>query len=473
MFGLLDIKPDIQALFRAQRDRFISLRGAPIKRRIQSLKKLEQAILEMSEDISEALALDFCKPVVEVLTTEIFPVIQEIRHAIRRLPGWAKPKRVNPGLTFIGSRSSVRIEPKGVVLIISPWNYPFQLAVGPLVSAIAAGNNCIVKPSEISTNTAGCIEKLIRKVFPPEEAAVIQGGSETAEALLELPFDHVFFTGGTAIGRRVMAACAEHLTSVTLELGGKSPVIIDPSADLVKAAESIAWGKLLNAGQTCVAPDYLLIPEEMERTFISLFKAAVDKGYGTSWAHTRPKDYSRIVNLKHFRRVSALIDGAVRDGAKQELNGIPDENDLYLPPTLLTGVSEASAIMNEEIFGPVLPILTYSSLGEVIDYINSKPNPLALYIFSRNPKNDELILANTTSGDAEINGVILHAAATSLPFGGAGSSGIGKSHGYAGFMEFSRQRSVMKQSGISAARLFYPPYTEKIKRLAHWTARHL
>lgn len=405
--------------------------------------------------------------------TEIFPLLDEISHTLKHLKHWMKPARVKTPVIHQPSSSLIHYEPRGVVLIISPWNYPFNLAVVPLVSAIAAGNCVILKPSEYSPATSALLKRLLSSVFSIEEVAVVEGDYRVAKELQKLPFDHIFFTGSTAVGKEVMKAAAEHHTSVTLELGGKSPVLLDRDADMEKAAEKIVWGKLINAGQTCVAPDYLLLPEDKAEAFIELTKMYTEKFYGSIDQMHTCKDFCRVVNPKHFKRLKALYDNAVAQGAITVFGGHFHEDENYVSPTVLLHCRPDSAILQEEIFGPLLPVVTYNTLEEAIDFINRRDKPLALYIFSRNKKTVDRILRHTSSGGVAVNTVIMHITNPYLPFGGINQSGMGSYHGHSGFLEFSHKRSVLQQTGFSSTHILFPPYTEKKSRLIRFLLRNL
>ncbi|WP_139906104.1 aldehyde dehydrogenase family protein [Clostridium thermarum] len=446
-----------------QQYRFV-LKQTSAKERIVKLKRLMKVILENSEAIQEAIYKDFRKPHEESLLTEILPVISSIKYTMRKLSKWMKPKRVKTPISHLGSKSLIRREPRGVSLILSPWNFPFQLAIDPLVYAVAAGNCVILKPSEFSPNTTAIIKRVVESVFEQKEAAVFEGDYRTAERLLELPFDNIFFTGSPAVGKKVMAAAAKNLTTVTLELGGKSPVIIHSSADMEDAAKKIVWGKTVNAGQICVAPDYLFIPREKETEFISLFKKYVNRFYG-DMSEKESQKYTSIINKRHFDRIKAMVEDAVKKGASIPVGGDFYEDANIITPTLLTGVPWDSDIMEEEIFGPVLPIIPYDNLDEVYSYINSKPKPLALYVFAKDKRTVKDVMNNTESGDIAVNNVVIHVSNTNLPFGGFNNSGIGKTHGYHGFMAFTHERSVFEQGRINTVETFYPPYKSSTKGL--------
>jgi len=460
---------EITRVFEQQKSNCPAIRNTTVRQRIEKLQKLHAAILARRSDLEAALLNDLRKPPHETGLTELFQVTTEIKHACKNLHRWMRPEPVRNPLTFLGARGEVRFESKGSVLILSPWNFPFQLAMCPFVSAIAAGNCIIVKPSEHSPATSRFIRELISETFPEKEIAVFEGDHTVATALLELPFDHIFFTGSPAVGKIVMQAAAKHLASVTLELGGKSPVLIDSSFDLKEAARKILWGKLINAGQTCVAPDYLLIPENRQREFIGVAKETIRAMYGDP---ASSPDYCRIINERHQTRIRTLIQEAVEKGATLETDSASG-GEKFVAPTLLSNVSAESNLMQEEIFGPVLPVVPYRSFEEALALIQSKAKPLSLYIFSRDKRFVEKVLRETSSGNICINDVAVQFANVELPFGGVNSSGIGNSHGHHGFKAFSNERAVLHQPKRGAMTFFYPPYTNKMKKLIDWTIKYL
>ena len=375
-------------------------------------------------------------------------------------------KRVSTPATFLGTKAHVQYEPKGSSLIIAPWNYPFNLAVCPLISAIGAGCTAIIKPSEMTPHVSSLIHSMIGELFEENHVCVLEGGLETSQALLAQPFDHIFFTGSPAVGKIVMRSASDHLGSVTLELGGKSPVIITKNADLKDAAKKIASTKFINCGQTCVAPDFVLVPRSVRDEFVNHLQEAITTLYvreGTG-VELSP-DYGRIVNERHFSRLNELVADASGKGAVIARGGknIPDEK--FIEPTILTHVSPAMAVMEDEIFGPILPIVDYEDLDKALDFVNELPKPLALYAFSKNAKELNCIFQKTSSGGAVANDCVLHFLHPELPFGGVNNSGIGKSHGHYGFLEFSNPKGVLKQRvGLTTASLLFPPYN-KVKRM--------
>lgn len=453
-------RTDLEPTFRKLKDRSQQLRSEDVDERGTRLEKLEKWLRTHQGELEEAVFKDLGKPAMEAATSELFPVLAEITHALENLEHWTAPAKIDAPLTFIGTRSEIRYEPKGACLIIAPWNYPFSLCIGPLVSCLAAGNTALIKPSEHTPNTSAFVKKLARKVFDEDLVTVIEGEADTAAALLELPFDHIFFTGSPAVGKLVMHAAAERLASVTLELGGKSPAIVDASANLKDAAKRIAFGKFLNNGQTCIAPDYVLVDNSVKEKFTALLKESVGELY------KRPEDYGRIVNVRHFHRLNTLVQDAINKGATPALTGEFDEATKFFPPTILVNVTDDMMVMEEEIFGPVLPVIGIETKTAAIPLINSKPKPLSLYIFSYDRKFREKVLRETSAGGVCINDCLLQFMHPNLPFGGVNNSGIGKAHGHAGFLAFTNEKPVVRQkTGYSNAYLFYPPYTSLKKRL--------
>ncbi|HEU4886711.1 MAG TPA: aldehyde dehydrogenase family protein [Thermoanaerobaculia bacterium] len=456
---------EIGRIYDAQQRNRASVAATTAAQRIEKLRRFERLMLERRDEIRAAMWEDYRKPAAEVDLSEIYPVVSEARHAVRHLRSWMKPKRVSTRLALFGSKSTVVHEPKGVVLIIAPWNFPFNLTLGPLVSAIAAGNCVMVKPSEMTPASTVCIRRLVTELFDENEVAVVEGDASVAEELLRRKFDHIFFTGSPAVGKVVMKAAAEHLTSVTLELGGKSPAIVDSSANVGEAAKKIAWGKFFNSGQICIAPDYALVHESVRDEFLEKVRAAT--------AALGDESRGVIVNERHAGRVKRLIDQAVEQGAEVALGGTTQGRSIA--PTILTNVPPDSAVMQEEIFGPVLPVMTYQSLDEAFRIIEGKEHPLVLYIFSRDRKVARRILRHTRAGGTAINQTLVQFYELDLPFGGVGYSGVGKSHGFAGFEAFSNARGVLDQRlPFSAIELLYPPYKGKWKEfLIDFTVRWL
>ncbi len=456
-----DSKIAIKRVFDLQKNNQLIVKLTSIDDRKKKLKKLKTAIKANENEIFEALKKDLRKPVFESAVFEVLFIYAEIDFAIKNLSLWTRQQTVSSNLLNLMTKCCISYEPKGVCLIISPWNYPFQLLMSPLVSAIAAGNCCILKPSELAPATSNVLAKLIKEIFREDEIALFEGDVCVSTELLRLPFNHIFFTGSTHIGKVVMEAAAKHLSTVTLELGGKSPVIIDEHADLKKAADKIVWGKLANAGQTCIAPDYVFVHEDQQEKFIDLMKENIKKKYFNK-EQLNKEDYGKIISEGHFKRLKNLLDDALKNGAQVKIGGTFEESDKTVHPTVLTNVSLDSMIMKEEIFGPVLPVLTYKNITEVIDYVNANNKPLALYVFSNSKKNVEHILNQTSSGGACINDVMIHISNPHLSFGGINTSGMGGSHGFHGFKAFSHERSVMHQSKIvDISKIIYPPYNGK------------
>ena len=445
----------------------LSWRKSTAEERIARLKKIRSWIKDHQTDIHKALWLDFKKPEIEVDLSEIFPVTSEINHCIKNLAGWMKAKSVSTPIPMIGTSGKIHYEPKGRALILAPWNFPFNLTVGPLVSAIAAGCPAIIKPSELSCHTSDLISRMVSELFAPTEVAVFTGDVEVATRLLELPFDHIFFTGSPAVGKIVMKAAASHLTSVTLELGGKSPVIIDHSADLEDAAAKIIWSKFVNCGQTCIAPDYVLVPADRLDEFLKRAIVYLQKFYDPSFKGIyKSPDYARIINQKHFLRLKAYLEDCLEKGGKIAFGGNLDESARFIEPTLLTEITNSMSVYEEEIFGPLLPILTYDTLNQAIDLVNSKPKPLALYFFGTNSNHSKKVVNETSSGNMVINDCVLHFLHNDLPFGGVNNSGIGKAHGHYGFLAFSNEKGILKQRvGYNNVTLLRPPYGLKTKQI--------
>jgi aldehyde dehydrogenase (NAD+) len=424
-----------------------------------ALDRLARAVRRNEAALVATLAADLGRPEAEAILSDFLPVLQEIAHARRHLRRWMKPRRVWPTLATLGASGRIECQPRGTCLIIAPWNFPFQLALGPLVSALAAGNAAIVKPSEMTPATSALIARLIAETFPPDLVTVIEGGKSVAEDLLALPFDHIFFTGSPAVGRIVMAAAAKTLASVTLELGGKSPVIVGPEADLTQAADWITFGKFLNAGQTCIAPDHLYVHASVREAFLAALRARIARAYGEGQASPH---LARIVTPAHAQRLAALISDAVDKGGRLLLDGAP--HDQSLPPQLVESTTPDMRLSREEIFGPILPILTYTDLDSVLAQINAGDKPLALYIFDRDTTRIERITRATTSGGVGVNLTLVHYTHLNLPFGGVNTSGIGAAHGEAGFRAFSHKRAVLTNRFLLLPLLF-PPYTPRVMRL--------
>jgi len=450
---------EIERVYPKQLARRAAVGASVARERIDKLRRLRDVLFARRAEIHAALWEDYRKPAPEVDLSEIYPAVGEAKHAIRHLRRWMKPRRVATPLALLGSRSRIVYEPKGLVLIISPWNFPVNLTFGPLVSAIAAGNCAIVKPSEMTPHTSACMKRIVGDLFDEDEVAVIEGDAGVAEALLKKRFDHIFFTGSPAVGKIVMKAAAEHLTSVTLELGGKSPVIVDRTANLDEAARKIAWGKFFNSGQICIAPDYLLVDEAIRAPFVEKLRAAIHPE--TGW----------LVNDRHAARVKKLFDGAVSGGAEVVSGGRFDERNAG--PTVIDNVAPDDPIMQEEIFGPILPIIPYRTLDDALGVINAREKPLVLYLFSRSRAVIRDVLRGTRAGGTAINDTLIQFYQLNLPFGGVGNSGMGKAHGVFGFQAFSNARGVFEQpTPYSTIQLLYPPYTKLKQKMIDLTIKY-
>ena len=451
----------MQSVFASQQATALQWRASTAKERIARIVRLRDAMMARREAFYAAFDQDYRKSPAEVEASELLPVMEEIRHVLGRLKRWMKPVRMWPTTTMLGTSAWVQYQPRGRILIIAPWNYPLSLCFGPLVSALAAGNTAIIKPSEMTPAVAAVMADIIAGVFPDNEVALFEGAMATSSALLALPFDHIFFTGSPAVGKIVMAAAAKNLTSVTLELGGKSPTIVDETANLSLAAETIMWGKFINNGQTCVAPDYLYVHDTVKSAFIAECTRVLKARYGNTPAEQRASaDLTRVVNQRHTARIAALLSDAVEKGAVVHAGGQVEESACYIAPTLLDRVAPGSTILEEEIFGPVLPIMGYSDLDQVIGEINRGPKPLALYIWSRRQSHIDKVLTSTSSGGACVNHCVAQFVHGNLPFGGVNNSGIGNAHGIYGFKALSHERGVLRSSPLMLIKLFFPPYTK-------------
>jgi len=457
----------IEEIFARQAATALALRRSTQAERRARLVRLRDALFARRDAFHAAFQLDLGKPPVEVDLTELLPVVDDIRHALAHLKRWMRPHRAAPTLTTLGTKARVVYQPRGRCLIIGPWNYPLNTLVGPLVSAVAAGNTAILKPSEFTPQVNQVIAGLVAEVFDPAEVALIEGAAETSQRLLALPFDHIFFTGSPAVGKLVMAAAAKHLASVTLELGGKSPAIVDETADLQQAARHIVWGKLINAGQTCVAPDHLYVHRKVHDRFLQLCREVIAKRFGASDAEIAASpDLGRMIHSRHTERVAGLIDDATARGARLLAGGRHDAAARYVAPTLLGDVPQDARIASEEIFGPVLPIAVFDTLDDVIGRINLAPKPLALYLFSKDERVVDKVRTQTSSGSLGINLCLQQYAHNNLPFGGVNNSGIGNAHGFYGFKAFSHERAVLSAGPWSALELLFPPYTGRSAKLS-------
>ncbi len=466
----------IQTLFEAQAATALALRSSQADERRAKIARLRDAVLARRERWAEAFDADLRKHPVEVELTELLPVVDEAHAALGKLARWMKPQRVAPTLTTFGTTARVLHQPRGRCLIVGPWNYPLNSVLGPLVSAVAAGNTAIVKPSEFTPHVNDVIAEVLREVFEPAEVALVRGGVASSGHLLALPFDHIFFTGSPAVGKIVMAAAARHLTSVTLELGGKSPAIVDASADVEAAVQMLVWGKLTNAGQTCVAPDHLYVHRQAAERFARRWREVVAERYGaTPEAVAASPDLGRMIHERHARRVAGLLDDALARGARLVDGGQHDCERRYVAPTLVTDVPDGALIGQEEIFGPVMPMHVYDDLDAVLARINAAPKPLALYLWSGTREHIDAATRRTSSGGLGLNLCLQHYVHSGLPFGGVNHSGIGSAHGHHGFKAFSHERAFLKAGRASAIRMFFPPFSARklawARRMVDWLGR--
>ncbi|MEH7456976.1 aldehyde dehydrogenase [Bacillus sp. JJ1127] len=447
---------NITSIVNEQKTYFYQGHTRDIKVRKQQLQKLYEGIRRFENEIFQALKLDLNKSNHESFTTEIGYVLKEISFQIKHLSSWSKPQRVRTALTHFGSKGKIVPEPYGVTLILAPWNYPFQLAIAPLVGAIAAGNTVVLKPSELTPNVSKLLANMLRELFPVELVAVVEGGVEESTVLLNEPFDYIFFTGSVGVGKIVMEAAAKKLTPLTLELGGKSPCIVHKDTKLDVAARRIVWGKFLNAGQTCVAPDYIYVHSSIKEQLIEALRNEIAHQYGEN--PLQNENYVRIVSKRHFERLcSFLQDGSV------EFGGNYNEETLHIEPTILTNITWQHSIMEDEIFGPILPIMEYEKIEDVIAVIQQNPKPLALYVFSDNKEIQKQVTSNISYGGGCINDVVYHLATPYLPFGGVGSSGLGSYHGEQSFRTFSHYKSILSQSTVLDMKIRYSSTKSALK----------
>ncbi|MEB3329974.1 MAG: aldehyde dehydrogenase family protein [Candidatus Sericytochromatia bacterium] len=462
----MSLQASLQAMLDAQRAA-LARQPATLARRREALRALRTAVWEHRDALVAAVSRDFGgRAPAETLALEIFVLLDQLRFAERHVARWMRRRRVPGSWFLLPARAFIEVQPLGVVGIIGAWNYPVLLTLGPLIDALAAGNHALVKPSELAPHTAAAIAALLAEAFPPEHVLAVPGGREVAEAFCRLPLDHLLFTGSTRVGRAVMAAAAEHLVPVTLELGGKSPAIVHDSYPIARAAERILGAKLLNAGQTCVAPDYVLLPVGQ----VGAFEAAAREAVAARYPHfVGNADYTRIGSEVHLERLHGLVaDARARGATVVELRGAdedPPPGDRLVFPTLILGATPEMAVMQEEIFGPLLPVVAYDALDEALVFVNARPRPLALYYFDDDRRRQDRVLAETRSGGVTFNDCLLHLAQHHLPFGGVGPSGMGRYHGRHGFETFSKQRGVMVQGRWSAASLLAPPYAGRAGRL--------
>lgn len=451
---------NILNIFNKQKEFFYSNETMNIEFRINSLKKLRSIIKENEDAIMEALYKDLKKSNFEAFATEIGILYDELNLHIKKLKSWSKKEKKKTPIVHFPAKSYIYKEPYGVTLIIGPFNYPFQLIISPLIGAISAGNCAVIKPSENSPNTSLLLEKLINENFDEKYIQVINplGGRETVSYLLDLKFDYIFFTGSIRVGKIIMEKASKNLIPVTLELGGKSPCIVDKTANISLAAKRIVWGKFLNAGQTCVAPDYILVENRVKDDLLKSLKTEINNQFGSNIKSS--PDFPRLVNKDALNRVkNYLKDGEIYFG------GTFDDKDLYIEPTILTNIKDNSDVMEDEIFGPILPIIEYSTLNDAIGYIRSKEKPLALYYFSEDKRSIEKILSTVSSGGATINDTIIHVASSNIPFGGVGASGVGQYHGKASFDTFSHKKSIIKRGTFFELPIRFAPYKDKLTLL--------
>ncbi|KAA0544631.1 aldehyde dehydrogenase [Bacillus sp. BGMRC 2118] len=449
---------NFNTLIAKQKSYFLTGKTKEVQFRIDSLEKLRTAIRNYEKELLAALKTDLNKSEFDAYTTEIGVLLEEIRFTLSHLRSWVKPEKVKTPVTHVGSTSYVYPEPYGVALIISPWNYPFQLAIAPLIGAIAAGNCAIIKPSELTPKTSEVLAKLVKEVFPEEYVTVALGGVEVSTALLSENVDYIFFTGSVPVGRVVMEAASKNLTPVTLELGGKSPCIVHEDANLKLAAKRIAWGKFTNAGQTCVAPDYVYVHTSVKDQFLIQFKEAITELYGDE--PLQNPNFTRIVSERHFNRLTTFLN----DG-QTYLGGNKNSDKLLIEPTVLTNITWDDSVMADEIFGPILPVMEYTDLTEVISGIQNHPNPLALYVFTESAEIEKEVLTNISFGGGCVNDTLYHLASPHLPFGGVGNSGMGAYHGKGSFDTFSHKKAVLKQTTLFDIPFRYPNAKNGLKRI--------
>ncbi|HFK1547399.1 aldehyde dehydrogenase [Bacillus albus] len=446
----------VSSIVNKQKAYFYNGHTRSIEVRKNNLKKLYEGIQRFEEEIFQALKLDLNKSVHESFTTEVGYVLKEISFQLKHISSWSKPKRVRTALTHFGSKGKVVPEPYGVTLIIAPWNYPFQLAIAPLVGALAAGNTIVLKPSELTPNVSKVLTRMLGELFQEELVAVVEGGVEESTALLKEPFDYIFFTGSVGVGKVVMEAAAKQLTPLTLELGGKSPCIVHKDAKIDVTARRIVWGKFLNAGQTCVAPDYMYVHTSVKKQLIEAMRHEIEEQYGKEPLHN--DNYVRIVSERHFERLCTFL----KDG-KTVIGGNYKKETLHIEPTVLTNVTWKSTVMEDEIFGPILPIIEYDNIEDVIDTIQQHPKPLALYVFSEDKEVQRQVTSNISYGGGCINDVVYHLATPYLPFGGVGSSGLGSYHGEESFRTFSHYKSILAQSTAFDMKIRYSSTKSALK----------
>lgn len=456
----------IEGVFALQQAQAYAIAQRPLAERKNDLKRLWKAVLSRRTEIAEAMALDLGKPAVETDFSEIYPIKSDIFHALHNLSEWARKKPMSTPLTLLGTRAWTKPEPKGVVLVISPWNFPFNLTFGPLISALAAGNCVMLKPSESTPNCARVMGEIIAACFSPNHVALFEGDYRVSEFMVNLPFHHIFFTGGVEIGKKVMAAAAKNLTPVTLELGGKTPAIVDRSCNLNEAVRRIVWARFFNSGQVCISPDYVLVEDAIADQFLELVQTQITEFYSQNPAGS--KQLSHLVHRAHFDKITHMISDAVGKGATLVTGGKVVDDALFVEPTVLTGVSLEMDVMKAEIFGPILPIIRWKSHDDAIQIIRQLDRPLAFYIFSTQKSAIAKFISNSRAGSTGINETFIQFVHPELPFGGIGSSGMGKAHGQYGFDAFSNERSFIQQTWrFNAARFTHPPYNKFSRWLAN------
>ncbi len=455
-----------QTSFEKQMEKYQNAEILSYKDRIAQLKKIENFLLDDKKVVGllEALKLDLGKSESECYATEIGIVLFNLRHIKSNLRRWMANKSAKTGLPLAGTKSYIKYEPKGVSLIIAPWNYPFNLCITPLLYSIAAGNRNILKPSEMAPNTSAFIQKMCTELFKEDYVKVVEGNVEASQHLLSLPFHHIFFTGSPNIGKIVMRSAADHLASVVLELGGKSPAIFEPKANFKKLVPRLVWGKCINAGQTCIAPDYLVVHKDDKDKIVEAFKLNVKKLYGDTENMSSSGDYCKIINQKHFDRIVHLLEDAVGKGAKVLSGGKHDKSKLFIEPTLLDNINPSMEIYSEEIFGPLMPITTYQNTNDIINKVNQGEKPLTLYICGSSNKFQKEIMDSTSSGGVVVNDFLLGYSNPDLAFGGINNSGMGRSLGQPGFEGFSNPKSVVKRNFLDFT-MIYPPYTNRVNSL--------
>ena len=461
--------PTFEAEFQALQGAAPRIALLPLSHRRARLKALRAELIKRRPELHAALRADLNRPEVDCDLNELMPVKVSIDHVLANLRTWAQTDRLPLPLTLIPGRAEVIQEPKGVALIVSPWNFPVNLCLVPLVYALAAGNTVCLKPSELAPASAAFIASLVAAVFPPDEVCVVQGDANVAIALLEQPWNHIFFTGSPAVGSKVMAAASRYLASVTLELGGKSPVFVHESYGAEAAGARVAWAKGLNAGQVCIAPDYVLVPTALRDDFLKGFKAGIERHYGSQ--PSANTDWVRIISARHWDRLKEWLDEAVESGAQVWQPDAPDRARLYFPPTLIWDAPEHIQVSCSEIFGPILPVFTYASIEDALARVNASPKPLVLTVMSHAKSWTDRILRETRAGGTVVNEFFLHYMHPDLPFGGVNNSGIGKSHGIWGFREFSNARGVYRRGRFSPTMLLAPPYKGWVKKVVGWLVK--